>query len=871
MDSVRPLYVSRSHSHSYNWEVPVAHPHDQEFDVAQEGPNKLTGELLLGLLPSCREASTPPLTPKALAPVLDDMQPLYATRSRPRSYHWELPVLLPHDQQLDVAREVPNELKSEFLRSCRGAATPPFTPRARAPAVNQMQPWYASRRGASNKLTSNFLQSLREVATPPLTPKARGASSPHPRPVDDEHQQHGRLIMSLGAHLETVGRTLSAYGSIQSDARSGDSVLQPGTLQALRGTLAALISGNIDTVHHPRPPHIGKREVDSTCVTVGSQRLQKGGGADGKQDNGDPLSADVTSSGIFSPKCAATFDFSSINSHKDEQQDPKRTHIGQSHIGQSLSGQTVAGSMWKEWKHLQRGGSRDVQGMSFSEGLTSENSRGSCYSESGVDFKFERTSSGGFVVFPATRRMGAQLAAVAFGDSVVAVVIIAYAGILGVSADVKWHGWQNVEYCFTAFFVVELLTKMIGLGPRSFFCGPDSSWNICDTVIVSIAVLDSSLFLLILEASDTEISNLYIVRAVRLCRLARLLRLLRFSMFAELKTMISGVVSGLKVLAWAIILFFILLYVTAIMLRQLLGPGFELAESTEPRYDPELKKAFANMKSSINTLYMCFTGECNASDGSPLQVHIFDQQGFVFAVCAMLIMLFVTIGLFNLIMATFVDNVLRKGRQRKLEQIASQAKRYERRLRQLVKAFCESGSISFVSRQSSAPLAQLQKGCSNCFRWCLEKLGFELHGRDSSMKADSVGSLVITRERFRELLSEPLIEETMVQLEIETTSHDELFDVLDADMSGELDVEELIHGLMQLRGPPEKKDTIGSLLCIRATQAYLREGHHNIDVLVDRVLTALKAHTDVVLMRIQELRSDVSRGQAGNRHGNGLT
>merc|ERR1711879_349552 len=76
----------------------------------------------------------------------------------------------------------------------------------------------------------------------------------------------------------------------------------------------------------------------------------------------------------------------------------------------------------------------------------------------------------------------------------------------------------------------------------------------------------------------------------------------------------------------------------------------------------------------------------------------------------------------------------------------------------------------------------------------------------------------MSRSSFCHLLSHPDLEHLLEDLDIETCNPVELFDVLDADMSGELDIEEIISGLLSLRGPAEKKDAVGALLCGRVTQ-----------------------------------------------------
>merc|ERR1711924_490370 len=60
------------------------------------------------------------------------------------------------------------------------------------------------------------------------------------------------------------------------------------------------------------------------------------------------------------------------------------------------------------------------------------------------------------------------------------------------------------------------------------------------------------------------------------------------------------------------------------------------------------------------------------------------------------------------------------------------------------------------------------------------------------------------------------------ELDICITSRDQLFDVLDSDGNGYLAVNELVDGLMRLRGPSDKGDTVSAVLMIRTMQKHIR-------------------------------------------------
>lgn len=76
--------------------------------------------------------------------------------------------------------------------------------------------------------------------------------------------------------------------------------------------------------------------------------------------------------------------------------------------------------------------------------------------------------------------------------------------------------------------------------------------------------------------------------------------------------------------------------------------------------------------------------------------------------------------------------------------------------------------------------------------------------------------VVVTRSEFNHWLStEKQLLETLNEAEIDLSCKSDLFDVLDADLSGELEFEEMIDGLLKCRGPASKTDIIAIRLKTR--------------------------------------------------------
>merc|ERR1712232_992711 len=96
---------------------------------------------------------------------------------------------------------------------------------------------------------------------------------------------------------------------------------------------------------------------------------------------------------------------------------------------------------------------------------------------------------------------------------------------------------------------------------------------------------------------------------------------------------------------------------------------------------------------------------------------------------------------------------------------------------------------------------------------------------DAVMKKLEFQDVTITREVFKDWLQDSDLTELLEEMDIGTANKTELFDVLDCDLSGELEVTEVVRGLMKLRGPSEKSDTVAALLGIRYMTSLIEEIH----------------------------------------------
>jgi len=252
-----------------------------------------------------------------------------------------------------------------------------------------------------------------------------------------------------------------------------------------------------------------------------------------------------------------------------------------------------------------------------------------------------------------------------------------------------------------------------------------------------------------------------------------------------------------------------LIYCIGVLLKQTIGSetwqGFQgcqaephVCAASESYIRKHRSELFSTVFRSMFTVFRCFMDGCSASDGTPLMVHVQNSYGPLTIIFYVLVVLFVTFGLFNLIMAIFVENTLEAAKYDEARR--QQAKRQEylqgaRELKGLIMEFCQN-----VSGSGNAVLQ-------------------------------------IEEQVFDKIVSEPRVTQMLDDLDINMPNKKDLFEVLDADQSGHIDLRELVQGLMKLRGYASKTDAVATLLALRSLQRSAKMS----DIYLMRQLTSLRA------------------------------
>merc|ERR1711957_887265 len=223
-----------------------------------------------------------------------------------------------------------------------------------------------------------------------------------------------------------------------------------------------------------------------------------------------------------------------------------------------------------------------------------------------------------------------------------------------------------------------------------------------------------------------------------------------------------------------------------------------------------------------------------AYNGTPLQERLLQDYviGKFLMFVYILVYLFVTIGIFNLIMAIFIDNVVTAHVQRKQHELGENAAKMEVRISEVIaKRFkacrmqIEKEEMEAKARSRGTTIGGPDKPQGIADRvssWTVEgkdKNWAERKSNALSAIAECDEDIAITKDVFNTWLKDPEMLILLEEVEVETSTKYELFDALDVDSGGELTVDELVSGLMRLRGPVSKNDIVATRLKV----AYVAE------------------------------------------------
>mmetsp|Transcript_73699 Transcript_73699/g.130098 ORF Transcript_73699/g.130098 Transcript_73699/m.130098 type:complete len:661 (+) Transcript_73699:83-2065(+) len=236
-------------------------------------------------------------------------------------------------------------------------------------------------------------------------------------------------------------------------------------------------------------------------------------------------------------------------------------------------------------------------------------------------------------------------------------LVVLNAVLIGVETDYsarhlneKLPGSKILGRIFCWIFTFEVSSRLVAYGCFHFFTGHEWKWNVFDFTVVSLQWFEEAANLVTSGKGGMNLGFLRILRTLRVARIMRLARILH--LVVELRSMITSIYASLKPLAWAMLLFSMLIYAVAVAMTQMANEFREQA-IRRGENDPHLDRYFNTLGTAILALWECISGGMDwESVATPLIHDVSPVMGLVFSAYVAFSML----AMMNVITGIFVDN-----------------------------------------------------------------------------------------------------------------------------------------------------------------------------------------------------------------------
>eukprot|EP00931_Biecheleriopsis_adriatica_P121452 TRINITY_DN96539_c0_g1_i1.p1 TRINITY_DN96539_c0_g1~~TRINITY_DN96539_c0_g1_i1.p1 ORF type:complete len:649 (+),score=126.38 TRINITY_DN96539_c0_g1_i1:55-2001(+) len=342
-------------------------------------------------------------------------------------------------------------------------------------------------------------------------------------------------------------------------------------------------------------------------------------------------------------------------------------------------------------------------------------------------------------------------------DYISSTVLIANALFIGVQVQFDYaesvpDSITWVDYSFSLLFVLELGMRLYGFGCHLFWVtSPERSWNWFDFGIVSFSTVDTILNIA-LAGESSALANISVLRMIRIVRITRVLRIIRvMKSFKDLRILLGAIASTLKTGVYAFVLILAAMWMFAIAIAQMVAQYRAELKKQGKDISEDLEFFYGSLFKAILSLYMTISGGVDWRDAA---MPLLDVNPLAFAM-----FLFYT-----LIMSLCVLNVL-------------------------TGIFCQAAIESAAADQEN--IIEFQLFEKQRYVETLEKLF-------SDFDDDLNGKCSL--QEFETHLSNSTMQALLRSLEIEVRDALTLFELLDTDGTGEIDLDEFVTGCITLRG-----------------------------------------------------------------------
>jgi voltage-gated sodium channel len=350
--------------------------------------------------------------------------------------------------------------------------------------------------------------------------------------------------------------------------------------------------------------------------------------------------------------------------------------------------------------------------------------------------------------------------------------------------------YGTIEQCLFFVFAGEIILRLCAGDANVFFFGPSWRWNWFDTIMVVMQSVSQIMDLANIGNDEGQGKSFMFIRLLRLLRLIRIMRIARLLRFiSELQLLTLSIVGSLRSLFYTVVLLFLMLYVVAVFLTQLVvDKRSELgADAEDSQAIIELKVYYASLARSILSLYQAILSGLDWAElMEPIIQHLGVWAGLVFA----LFMAFVLLAMMNIVTGVFVESSLKNAKENHENNLLS--------------------------------LAQ------------------QLFGTSTHSGAEQ--QLLISWEDFEAQLDNPIMKDFFKIIDIDISEAKLVFSLLDVEGVDAIDLDHFLNGVLGLRGPCKAIDLS---LFVQADKVAKRKALTNMGIIRNELRTVTESLTEM--------------------------
>jgi len=351
-------------------------------------------------------------------------------------------------------------------------------------------------------------------------------------------------------------------------------------------------------------------------------------------------------------------------------------------------------------------------------------------------------------------------------DVVCGIMVLLNAVMIGAETEYMTyhHGMSHIGFvmaqlALNVWFTVELTLRIIGDNCR-VLSSPDWKWHLFDGLLVCFSVVD------VVQVAFVGVESVMVTgRLMRIIRLSRVVRTLRFirtlNYIHQFRKMLYSLSTSITTLLWSLLLLFSVMFAFSVLFVQGVAEFTNHAETGLVSAHPDnvriLHEHYGSLLRGCLTLYKAISN--GVSWGNVMDPLTVVDNTFIGLFLAYISIVF--FGVLNVVSAVFVESAM-----------ASQAHYKDLRI--------------YESRKAKTELVR--------------------HMKEVFRQIDEDGSGEISFEEMDHFLTDPKLKEYVESLEISVEDTAMLFQLMDDDDSGVVDIEEFCSGLMRLQGDAKSFD-----------------------------------------------------------------